>query len=78
MMAGIRFGSTREALQEQLARGSHPAEELRQRGLIVGTGAEVKEQLAGFEKAGLQRIMLQWLDLDDLDGLRALGRAVLQ
>jgi len=29
------------------------------------------------EKAGLQRAMLQWLELDDLDGLAALARAVL-
>jgi hypothetical protein len=29
------------------------------------------------EEAGLQRIMLQWLDLDDLDGLEALAKAVL-
>jgi hypothetical protein len=28
-------------------------------------------------EAGVQRIMLQWLDLDDLDGLEALAKAVL-
>jgi hypothetical protein len=26
---------------------------------------------------GLQRVMLQWLDLDDLDGLEELARTVL-
>ena len=76
MMTGIRFGETGEALQQKLAGGRTQAE-LRQRGLIVGAGNEVKEQLAELEAAGLQRIMLQWLDLDDIEGLQALGKAVL-
>jgi len=37
----------------------------------------VKDQLRVLEDAGLQRIMLQWLDLDDLDGLESLAKAVL-
>jgi len=77
MMTGLRFGSTQEALQQRLAKGSHSTEELRQHGLIVGTGDEVKLQLAELEKAGLHRIMLQWQDFDDIESLRALGRAVL-
>ncbi len=77
MMTGIRFGMTREILQEHLSRGNHSFDELRQRGLVVGTGEQVKAQLAELDQAGVQRVMLQWLELDDLDGLRALGRAVL-
>jgi hypothetical protein len=37
----------------------------------------VKEQLAELEKVGIQRVMLQWLDLDDLKGLEALAKTVL-
>ncbi len=77
MMTGLRFGRTKKDLQAQLARGSHPAEELRRRGLIVGTGEEVQQQLSELSKAGLQRVMLQWLDLDDLESLKALGKAIL-
>jgi hypothetical protein len=33
--------------------------------------------LEQFAQAGVQRIMLQWLELDDLAGLEALARAVL-
>jgi len=33
--------------------------------------------LGRLAEAGVQRIMLQWLDLDDLDGLEALARGVL-
>ena len=77
MMTGLRFGRTKKELDESLARGSHPAEELRKRGLVVGVGEEVKEQLRELEKAGLQRVMLQWMELDDLDGLTRLAKAVL-
>jgi alkanesulfonate monooxygenase SsuD/methylene tetrahydromethanopterin reductase-like flavin-dependent oxidoreductase (luciferase family) len=45
--------------------------------VAVGDGAEIADQLAAWAAAGVQRIMLQWLDLDDLDGLAALARAVL-
>jgi F420-dependent oxidoreductase-like protein len=37
---------------------------------------EVRERVAAFAEAGVQRLMLQWLDLDDLDGITALGRAL--
>jgi len=52
--------------------GNEPAE-MRQHGLVVGTPDEYREQLAEYAAVGVQRIMLQWLDLDDLDGLEALA-----
>jgi alkanesulfonate monooxygenase SsuD/methylene tetrahydromethanopterin reductase-like flavin-dependent oxidoreductase (luciferase family) len=54
----------------------NPAE-LRQRGLVLGTPARIVDILGTWEQAGLQRIMLQWLDLDDLDGLETLAKEVL-
>jgi F420-dependent oxidoreductase-like protein len=77
MMTGLRFGRTRKELDEKLSARNQTAEELRKRGLIVGVGEEVKEQLAELEKAGVQRVMLQWLELDDLNGLSALAKVVL-
>jgi hypothetical protein len=38
---------------------------------------QVSEQLARLAETGIDRVMLQWLDLDDLDGLEALATAVL-
>jgi len=76
MMTGLRFGRTREELDSKLANPAQPVKDLLKRGVIVGVGAEIKPQLMELEKAGLQRIMLQWLDLDDLDGLAALAKAV--
>ena len=75
LMTGIVFGRDDAELQAKLA-GRDPAA-LRERGLIVGAGAQVQEQLHALAQAGVQRVMLQWLALDDLDGLEALARAVL-
>ncbi len=77
MMTGCVFGKDDAALREKIAARKRTFEELRQRGIIVGSASQVKEQLHALEEAGLQRIMLQWLDLDDLEGLEALAKAVL-
>jgi len=77
MMTGLRFERTRKELDAQLSARDQTPQELREGGIIVGEGDEVKEQLTELEEAGLQRVMLQWLDLDDLDGLSALAKVVL-
>jgi alkanesulfonate monooxygenase SsuD/methylene tetrahydromethanopterin reductase-like flavin-dependent oxidoreductase (luciferase family) len=74
MMTGVRFGSTLAKLEEKLAGRSR--DELRERGAIVGGPSEVREQIQEIGAAGVQRVMLQWLDLDDVQGIEALGRAV--
>jgi hypothetical protein len=45
--------------------------------VIAGTPSAVVDQLGQLAEAGLQRVMLQWLDLDDLDRLSALAETVL-
>jgi alkanesulfonate monooxygenase SsuD/methylene tetrahydromethanopterin reductase-like flavin-dependent oxidoreductase (luciferase family) len=77
MMAGLLFGRTQEKLDEQLSELNQTAKELCKLGAVVGVGEEVYEQLKGLRDAGLERIMLQWLDLDDLQSLAALAKAVL-
>lgn len=46
---------------------------LRERGWLVGTPDEVAGQLATWTSVGVQRVMLQWYNLDDLDGLELLA-----
>ena len=75
LMTGLVFGLDEDEVQRRLH--GRNASELMERGLIVGTPTEVKRQLERLAEAGLQRVMLQWLDLDDLSGLEALARAVL-
>ena len=57
--------------------GKQTQAELRERGLVVGTAEEIAEQINAYCRAGVQRIMLQWLDLDDLQGLEALAKGIL-
>jgi len=77
MMTGCVFGHTQSAFKEKLEARGQTLEQLRQRGIVAGSANEVKEQLHELEESGLQRVMLQWLDLDDLAGLEALAKAVL-
>ena len=77
MMTGCIFGHNEASFREKIEARGKTKEELRQRGIVLGTANEVKEQLYQLEDAGLQRVMLQWLDLDDLAGLEALAKAVL-
>ena len=44
---------------------------------LVGTPEMVREQIAAYADAGAQELMLQWLDLDDIEGLRAFAQTVL-
>ncbi len=77
MMTGCYFAKTENALREKISSRGLSFEELRGRGAIVGNAAQVREQLHELSEAGLQRVMLQWLDLDDLEGMEALAKAVL-
>ena len=77
LMTGLIFGRTDAELQAKLQPSGRSAEELRSRGMVVGTPNAVVEQLGKIAEAGAQRVMLQWMDLDDLDGLVALAKAVL-
>ena len=44
---------------------------------IVGTTDMVIEQIKTYEAAGAEELMLQWFDVDDLDGLRTFAKSVL-
>ncbi len=75
LMTGLYFGQDDAAVRRRLK--GRPADELRQRGAVVGTAGAAVEQLGRLAEAGVQRLMLQWLDLDDLDGLSAFANSVL-
>ncbi|MBC8330669.1 MAG: LLM class flavin-dependent oxidoreductase, partial [Anaerolineae bacterium] len=80
MMTGCEFGVDKAEVKQKVktrTKGKLSPKELHKRGLMVGTANEVVEQLGKLAEAGLQRVMLQWLDLDDLDGLEALAKGVL-
>ena len=88
LMTGIFFGRDLAALDRQLEGerrfrpelASTPRDELiaimRQRNAIVGTPEMVAGQIAAYTQAGADELMLQWLDQDDIEGLRGLAEVV--
>lgn len=89
LMLTLIFARTRDELEQRLAaRRQRP--ELAGKSLdevvtalhtagsaIIGTPDDVLRRIHDYEAAGVQELMLQWLDLDDIDGLRALADTVL-
>ena len=77
MMTNCVFGKDDAALKQKLSARKRTVEELQARGAVAGNPVQVQEQLKALEEAGAQRVMLQWLDLDDLAGLEALAKTTL-
>ena len=77
MMTGCIFGKDDAEVQRNASAHRESIADLRKHGRVVGTVSEVVDQLGRLAEAGVQRVMLQWLDLDDLAGLEALARGVL-
>jgi hypothetical protein len=77
LITDLFFGQTHKELQALLDSRAQTGAGLRKRGFLVKVGEQIREQLAELEKIRLQRVMFQWLDLDDLKGLEALAKIVL-
>lgn len=80
LMTGCVFARQENQVRDKVSartNGRYNPEELRGRGLVVGTIPEIQEQLGELDEAGVRRVMLQWPDLDDLDGLEALASGIL-
>jgi F420-dependent oxidoreductase-like protein len=75
LMNGSAFGRDEAEVQSQLAGRSR--DDLAARGVLIGTPGEVVEQIGRFAEAGVQRLMVQWTALDDLDRLEAFSARVL-
>jgi F420-dependent oxidoreductase-like protein len=80
LMTSCIFGKDHGEVERKVnlhTHGQRSIAELRQRGAIVGTADEIVEQCHLLAEAGVQRVMLQWLDLDDTDGLEAMAIGIL-
>lgn len=77
LMTQVIYEPDETALTSRLAERDRTASELTERGLIVGTGSQVVDQIGAWNERGVQRFMLQWLDLDNIAGLEALAKDVL-
>ncbi len=77
LMTGCVFAKDTKGLDERLKERGRTKQEMLARGNLVAAGREIRQQLSELAGAGVQRVMLQWLDLDDLDGLRELAKAAM-
>lgn len=89
MMHTLHFGSDMSELDRRLAgRANRPEyagksleaviESMQNSwSAIVGTPEMVIRQIQAYGQAGVEELMLQWFDLDDIDGLRAFASSVL-
>lgn len=75
LMIGSLYGRDEAELATLLAGREQAA--LVERGLLVGSAGELVEQLGRYAEAGVQRVMMQWLDLDDLERLEHFAAHVL-
>ena len=71
------FGKDDRELKRKVEERGYSEEGIEKFGMIVGTGQQIVDQIGEYEEAGAQRVMLQWLELEDQDGLEALAKAVL-
>ncbi len=70
LMTEVVFGETDAAFKAKL--GQRDTENI-----IAGTPSQVIDRIGAYVEAGVERFMLQWLDLDDLDGIEKLAKSVL-
>jgi F420-dependent oxidoreductase-like protein len=48
------------------------------RSALVGNAEQILERLHEYAEAGVEEVMFQWFDINDLDSLRAFGKSVVQ
>lgn len=85
VMGSFLVGKTEGDFRSRLAsaasgRGVQPQElekKFDEAGMIIGTASQAAEKIAALEDAGVERIYVQWLDLDDLDGMKQTFEVVL-
>ena len=74
LMTRVVFGRTQAEVDRKLdgeARDRLPA------AMLAGTEGEIVERLGNLAEAGVQRVMLQWLEVDDIDALEIMAHLVL-
>jgi F420-dependent oxidoreductase-like protein len=70
-----------ELLQQPKLSGKSLVEAIKtlqtERGLLAGTPEMLIEQINAYANAGVEELMLQWFDMDDIEGLQAFAETVL-
>lgn len=80
LMTGCIYGESADEVESKVEDrygGKYSIDDLLEQGTVVGPAGRIVDRLRQYAEGGLDRIMLQWLDLDDLDGLQSLAEGVL-
>jgi len=77
LMTGCYFGRDEAEVKRKTEARSRSAAEMRAQGILVGSPSEIVDQLGELAAAGVQRVMLQWLEQDDIAGLEEVAKQVL-
>ncbi len=88
MMNGVTFARDAQQLEQKLGHlrdapenANKSLEEIlqpsRTSNLIAGTPEMIVQQIKAYGDAGVEELMLQWFDTDDIDGLKAFAESVL-
>jgi len=73
-----QFGKNDADLRARLDNFGKTTDELwTERGITAGTTQEFIERLGRWQEAGVERLLLQWMELDDIEGLEIIARDVL-
>lgn len=72
------FGKDATDLKRKLTALEIDKDEWHAHGALIGEASEILEQLAALAAAGCQQVMMQWLEQDDIHGLEAMAKAVLE
>lgn len=80
LMTACVYGHNQRDLEQKVAErtgGKKKAQQLYDKDLIVGTADQIIHKLGNWADEGIYRVMLQWLNLDDMKGLVGLAKEVL-
>jgi F420-dependent oxidoreductase-like protein len=77
LMTEVVFGENDAELRAKLSARRGLSARLIKGNIIGGTPAAIIDRIGSYVEAGTERLMLQWLDLDDLDGLEKMAHTVL-
>lgn len=77
LMTRVVYGKDEATLKANAEKQAVDLSELRAADRVVGTGQEIVDKIAAWHEAGVERFMLQWMDLDDTEGMAAMAQDVL-
>lgn len=77
LMTRLITGKNEAEIKAEADRQGVDLDDLRAKDRVIGTKQEVIDKLGEWVDAGVERFMLQWMNLDDMEGLEAVAADIL-